>query len=251
MRHIALRSMSVRHPTRTFTTPGLGDRIHQCICGWVCGPPVTLHLTADKWSGGQFRNKPESWAEIVALFPKRSLTLQVHPVSGLREPDWWAYLRKHGIEAEPFWYGDHPGQHEPPVALDIAPLLKRIPPLTAAPQRVALPARFFTVQWDSNDPKRSLTKEQRARVLDRYCEDGYEPVTVGGEAADPLRWSLKHIAFAMSRAAFHVGVDSAFMHLAQLFMPWERIHVYNQPGGFFSHHALRARDNGAPINLHL
>jgi hypothetical protein len=82
--------------------------------------------------------------------------------------------------------------------------------------------------------------------------DGFQPVVVGGEATEKhLGWSLKHIAYAMSKAAFHVGVDSGFMHLALLYVPYHRTHLYNEAGGYISHHAKRARDNGAIINLHL
>jgi hypothetical protein len=108
------------------------------------------------------------------------------------------------------------------------------------------------VQWDSNQRGRTITAAARTSVIARYRADGIEPVVVGGEATQKnLGWSLKHIAYAMSKAAFHVGVDSAFMHMAMLYMPIKRIHLYNEPEGFYSHHALRAKDNGAVINLHL
>lgn len=256
MKHLAVRSMSVRNPANAFSTPGLGDRIHSALVGWTYGQahgvPVTLHLTHDKGTGGQYGNKSDSWREVVELFPAGSLEVCHHPVTLLREAEWLAYLRSKGYEAEGWWYSDHPGPHEPPVALDIAPYLRRIPLLTAEPADIGLPERFFTVQWDSNERKRTLSVQQRAAVVDRYRAAGYGSVIVGGEAPDKrLRWSLKHIAWAMSRAAFHVGVDSAFAHMAQLYMPWERIHLYNEADGFYSHHARRARDNGATINLHL
>jgi hypothetical protein len=225
MRHIAVRATSVQS-RRPFTATGLGDRIHLCTVGWVL-TPCTLHLTIDKMAGGQFRNKPESWREIVDLFPKGSIALQVHDTAPSCESDWLAYLRKRGIDAEPYWHGDFPGPYESPVALDIAPYLKRIPLLTAQAQQVSLPERFYTAQWDSTSAKRRAAK--------RPTYDEAELI-VGGEAQDPYRWSLKHIAFAMSKAAFHAGVDSAFFHMAQLYMPPERIHLY---GGSDSHHALR------------
>jgi hypothetical protein len=225
VRHIAVRATSVQS-RRPFTATGLGDRIHLCTVGWVLAP-CTLHLTGDKMIGGQFRNKPASWLEIVSLFPKGSVNLQVHDTAPNCEQDWLDYLRKKGIDAEPYWYGDFPGPFESPVALNIAPHLKRIPLLTAQAQDVSLPERFYTAQWDSNGAKR--------RVAKRPTYDETELI-VGGEAQDPFRWSLKHIAFAMSKAAFHAGVDSAFFHMANLYLPPERIHLY---GGLESHHAKR------------
>lgn len=252
MKHIALRARCV-HSIGPYTAPGLGDRIHSVIIGWTYSrahdTPVTLHLTADKWSGGQFSNKADSWAEILALLPAGRVLVRSHPVTPDTEQDWLAYLQRRGIEAELYSYRDFPGKHETVPGFDIAPYLRLIP-LLEADGDVELPAKFFTVQWDSNSKARSIAQPQRETVIARYKADGYKPVVVGGEAADSrLRWSLKAVAYAMSKAAFHVGVDSAFFHLAQLYMPWQRIHLYH--GDFLSHHGQRARDNGARMNLYL
>jgi hypothetical protein len=252
VKHLALRARCVHSPA-PYTTPGLGDRVHSAIVGWVYGQahstPVTLHLTADKWRGGQYGNKSESWAEIVGLFPEGCLSLCPHPVTPETETEWLEYLRQRGYSAELYAYGDYPGKYESTASFDIAPYLKRIPRLSAEPQDIELPGKFATVQWDSNSQARTLPTSEREVIVNRYKAAGYKPVVVGGESTDlKLRWSLKHIAYAMSRAAFHVGVDSAFFHLAQLYMPWERVHLYTS--GFYSHHGLRARDNGAQINLY-
>ena len=54
MKHIALRSKSVRSGDRPYTTPGLGDRSHSLLLAYQYGKahnsPVTVHLTDDKWS---------------------------------------------------------------------------------------------------------------------------------------------------------------------------------------------------------
>ena len=63
MKHIALRSKSIRSGDRPYTTPGLGDRIQSVLCAYQYGKahntPVTLHLTDDKWSiaGGKKSDK--------------------------------------------------------------------------------------------------------------------------------------------------------------------------------------------------
>lgn len=254
MRHIAIRARCL-NTIAPFTTPGLGDRIHSAILGWVygqrTGKSATLHLTDDKWHGGQFGNKSDSWHEIVRLFPAGSMRVQHHAVLPHNEKGWLQYLSSVGIDAEIYSYGDYPGKFETIAGFDVAPYFKQIPLLTAEEQDVKLPAKFFTVQWDSNAKSRRIPGDKRLGIIEHYRRTGYKPVLVGGESSGVLRWSLKHIAYAMSKAAFHVGVDSAFFHLAQLYMPWDRIHLYNLPGGFHSHHALRARDNGAQINKYL
>jgi hypothetical protein len=241
VKHLAVQARSFRG-NRPYTTPGLGDRIHTAILGWVYGQctdePVTLHLTDDKWKGGQFSNKPESWAEIISLFPAGRLQVCHHLVSPRSEAEWIEYLKSCGYDVEQYGYGG--------AGFDISRYLRVIPFLKAPPQDIDLPERFITVQWDSNAKSRTIPAHKRAEVLERY---GCEAVIVGGEAKDDrLRWSLKHIAYAMSKAVHHVGADSAFFHLAQLYMPWWSIHLYTQAP---SHHSLRARDNGAPVNLHL
>jgi hypothetical protein len=52
----------------------------------------------------------------------------------------------------------------------------------------------------------------------------------------------------MSKSAFHIGVDSGFMHLAQLLLPANRIHVYSKPQNFWSHHLFRGIENGMILN---
>jgi hypothetical protein len=206
--------MSLYSP-RPFTATGLGDRIHWATIAWTLAP-ATLHLTRAQVTGGQFGNKPESWAEIVSLFPAGSVAVQAHDFQPTSEAQWLAYLRQ-TVPAERYEYGAW-----------------RVPLLAAEAQNVALPARFYTAQWDANGPSRAIKHPPRFDL---------PTVVVGGQAEGPLRWSLKTIAYAMSRAEGHVGVDSAFFHLAQLYMPPERIRIHHN--GSMSHHVLRARDNGA------
>ena len=87
MKHLALRSKSVRSGDRPYTTPGLGDRVHSAMIAYQYGKahnsPVTIHLTDDKWSvaGGKISGKKKkSWIEILSLFPSDTLYL-MHPDS--------------------------------------------------------------------------------------------------------------------------------------------------------------------------
>ena len=209
MKHLALRSRSAS-ADRPYTATGLGDRIHGVTLAWAYGQgePVTLHLAPEHLTGGQFGNKPESWAEIVALFPAGAITLSLEP------------------GGEIYRYGDYPGPREPR-GLDIVPYLRDFPLLADGPR-----GDYVTAQWDANGPGRRVP---RPRIENA--------VIVGGEAEGDLRWSLAAIGQLMARARGHVGVDSAFMHLAQLYMPRERITIYHREA--MSHHVKRARDNGA------
>ena len=49
----------------------------------------------------------------------------------------------------------------------------------------------------------------------------------------------------MANAKFHVGSDSGMMHVAQLYMNYEDIHIYDSPGSYRSHHLVRAISNGS------
>lgn len=227
MQHLAVRAYSL-HSERPFTATGLGDRIHQLTCAWAYSQvhgPTTLHIDQRKLEGGQFRNKPESWREILSLFPAGWLTLQTHAVYPVDEPDWLRHLK--GV---PVWgYSDFAGD-----GIDIVPYLCNIPLLQMGTQ-FPLPERFGTQQWDATAPSRQFPPVAYDLPM----------ITVGGEGREPYRSSLREIAAAMTAAEFHAGVDSAFMHMAFLYLPPERIHLYTT--GAESHHLKRARANGASV----
>ena len=234
MIHFALPSRSV-HSDKPYTTPGLGDRIHSATLAWCYsqGDPITLHVTGEQYSGGQFGNKPESWAEISGLFP--NLTIEAHRLTGLSNAEWYRHT-----QARPYWYGDFPGQYEQKQDLDISVYLKDIPRLTPKRRAIELPAEYITVQWDTSAGR---TIPNPKRIEDKY---GLPVITIGGQAHDHnLRWSLQHIAYTLSRAHAHVGADSGFMHLAMLYLPMEQIHIYTRSQ---SHHVKRAVANGAKLN---
>ena len=256
-KHLALRARSTNSRKASFTAPGLGDRIHCVTLGWVFSQahsvPVVLHLTKKKQVGGQFGNKRESWFEVLDLFPKGSVDLMLHDYEPDDEPSWIAYLADKGIPAETYWYQDYPGRFAKPEVLDMSHYLKDVPLLPAVDvgADLDLPEQFVTVQWDSNEAARTIPKECREDVLAEYRRAGFEAVVVGGESENPLlKNSLRHIAYAMSKARFHVGVDSAFMHMAFLYFRHEDVHLYNLKDGFRSHHLHRALDCGCVLNLH-
>ena len=253
VKHLAVRSMSVNSPNVPFTAPGLGDRIHLLTVAWCISiarlEPVTLHVTMDKFAG----KKKSSFFEILDLFPKDRIYIQMHEISDINDQEWMRYLYQKGIDAELFSYNDHLGRYETKEKLDISKYLSVIPRLERPKieNLPNLPAKYVTSQWDSTAPTRTLREEKIERVLQKYKDLGYEVITVGGKSENELlRNSLGTIASVMAKAEYHVGVNSGFMHLAFLYLPFERIHIYNEPKGYWEHHILRARDNGCKINYH-
>ena len=250
MKHIALRSKSIRSGDRPYTTPGLGDRIQSVLCAYQYGKahntPVTLHLTDDKWSvaGGKVSDKKKkSWKEILKLFPEDTVYVQPWPVENLPEDEWLKYLKQKRIDAEIYYFKDtlHMHPNETVVPLEMSQYLKN-PPMLKPTVNHWLPDQFITVQWDSTDAGRTLSPLLRESVHSKYKG---EVIYVGGEGEGVFQTSLAHIGLAMANADFHVGSDSGMFHLAQLYMPFEKIHIYNKVGGYKSHHLVRAVSNGS------
>ncbi len=252
MIHIAVRSMSVRKRKRPYTTPGLGDRIHTVLIGFLYSLknniPVTLHLTQDKWD----KHKPESFKEILNLLPPDRVYIKSHPVSNLIENDWLRYLKQTGINAIPYCYKDYLGKFEDVEELDISEYLHLYPCIKPLDNKLTnLPKKYITVQWDSTDEARRLSNIEIKNIELQYRNQGYEIITIGGNALEEnLRSSLKDIGNAVYYADMHVGVDSGFMHFAQLYKKPENIHMYNKDTNKnnWSHHLKRAVDTGVIFN---
>lgn len=250
MKHIALRSMSVRKSGQPYTTPGLGDMIHTVLLAFLYSrqhnTPVTLHLTSDKWN----RNKPETYQAILSLLPIQCVYLRIHNVAGIENTEFLQYVRDHGYPADMYHYGDYLHKHESVEAIDISNYLKTYPCIPGPNIQFELPTRFVTAQWDSNAEMRRLSKTEIEYIEQLYQAQGLEIVRVGGEAENEFLKVLPYVAHAMSRAELHIGVDSGFMHMAQLYMRPEQIHVYTKTKKW-SHHLKRAVDNGCVLNYYL
>lgn len=251
MKHLAIRSLSIRKEGMPYTTPGLGDMTHTVLIGYLYGlhnqTPVTLHLTEDKYN----RDKPETYQSLISLLPAGSVTIKAHAVSGLSEPEWMQYLRDQGYDAEAYCYMDIRHRYDTQERIDIAPYFATYPALKPPPvgADLCLPDKFVTSQWDSTAKKRRMDSQQVIRIQDHYRSQGYQIVPVGGEATEPLlRRSLPHIGYAMSQAGIHIGVDSGFMHFAQLYLQPANIHIYATNEHKWSHHLARAIRNGCQLN---
>jgi len=251
---LAARVSSVYGLNIPYTATGLGDRIHLMTIAWAYANAnnsfVTMHIS----SNGMTTKKRESFTEINNLFPKERIALEIHSFEGTNEDEWLKYLLDKGIEASPYYYGDHLGRREKRVGIDISVFLKDFPKLSNEPEpsiKFDLPTKFFTTQWDSNAPTRTLPDSAQVNILGKYRELGYETVVLGGKSLQaPMRDSLSAAAGALSKAEMHVGVDSGFMHLAFLYLEFSKIHLYIDPKGYWTHHLLRAFDNGCIRNFH-
>jgi len=250
LKHIALRSKSIRSGNRPYTTPGVGDRIQSLLCAYQYGKvhntPVTLHLTDDKWNwanGVPSNKKKDSWKEIIGLFPKNTVFVKDWPVQNLDEVQWLKYLKNNDIDAEIYYFKDTIDMHpnETVVPLEMSQYLKKPALLKPTVKNSWLPDKFITVQWDTNDPGRSISPLVQRNIEEKY--DG-EVLHVGGNGKGMFKTSLAHIGYAMYHADFHVGCDSGMFHLATLYKKHEDIHLYSKPNGYISHHFIRAINNG-------
>lgn len=265
MKHIAVRSLSLRK-IAPYTVPGLGDRIHAALMGYnysvLNDTPVTLHLTDDKWSiaGGVISDKKKkSWDEILKLFPSGHLFLETHPVENLPEKDWIAYLKNKGFDAQTYFYKDTPHRYDFPEGVgemfDAGEIMSRYPRISPIVD-IQLPKKFVTAQfdcnnvpyWQSSPDTRKINPMIVESILSKYKSQGYEIVFIGGDGKGNMKGpgNLKNIGCALSKADYHVGADSGFLHMAQLYMKPEQIKLHVKGLGG-SHHVIRCQNNGVEV----
>jgi hypothetical protein len=255
MKHLAIRSMSIRKGNQPYTTPGLGDMTHTVLIGYLYGlknnTSVTLHLTADKWN----RDKPETYRQLLELLPPGKVFIKVHPVENIPDTDFIDYIQANGDNAELYCYMDIRHKYDTLQPIDISEYLSIYPRLTplGVGEELVLPKKFVTSQWDSTAEKRRLSNQQVNDIKNRYRQQGYDIIEVGGNATHPLlKRSLKHIGYAMAHADLHIGVDSGFMHFAQMYLQPSQIHLYIKDSTTkWSHHLTRAHANGCVLNRYL
>ena len=253
MKHLVMRAYSTIKKNFFYGAPSLGDRIHHVM---LChnysvmeNTPVTLHLTKYQWN----RHKPDSWPEIISLFPEGKIFIEKHLDHEPKDNEsFLEFVKNLGYKnAEEQIYDDFPQRFEPKEGIHCSRYLKLFPNLPAKVQQdLNLPNNnFITVQFDSTSKNRMMKQKNRQQILAKY--KNYEKIIVGGESPNPLlKNSLAHIAFAMSKAIFHVGVDSGFLHMSQLYFNPEKIHIYTtRDPSKWSHHLRRGYNNGMKINL--
>lgn len=238
---------STRSLQNKYTAQGLGDRIHLVTILWTLSNKenkyVRLHLSGDKASP----RKRLSFEEVTQLFDKRAFDVVFHEVYPKSNSEFQEFLKGKGIDAIAFYYKDHPGWHEKFKGVEVSQYLREIPLIR--PPVSETESKLVTSQWDTTGQKRRFSPSEISLIIEQYKKQGFEVITVGGEATeDRYRYSLLEVGKLMSTSAFHIGVDSGFMHLAQLFLPPERIHMYSKPSSYWAHHLFRGIENGMKLN---
>lgn len=248
--HIRPRLISARNPNSRFTASGLGDRIHLLTVAWALQRkycvPINLHLSSSHYD----QRKKESYLEIVKLFPTEDIRIQFHSDSSDTESDWNTHLRSLGVNSITWHYRDYRGWNETLDGFDASKLLRTIPLIVERNPQDRVENPYVTWQFDSTGIDRRLSKNREDEVRNYYLKLGYSITALGGEATDKdLKTSLQLSVEVMSKSKWHVGVDSGFYHLAQIVLPPNEIHLYNNVSGYWSHHAFRGIDNGVKVNV--
>ena len=232
----------MRAGDRPFTCPGLGDRVHSVLLAhqYAKGEPVTIHVTDDKWSiagGVKSDKKPKSWREIIELFPSE-IQIENHDVENLKEEVWLDYLFQKGYDAETYHYGDvldmHPNDFSD-IGMDVSELLKELPELDKQEK-----SKMICCHFDTTDLGRQIPPMTQEMIINKYRAEGYAVVTLSGKL------SLKQCAHFLARSEYFVGIDSGMLHMAMLYLPYEKLRIYNK--GYRSHHLVRAVANGSELN---
>ena len=238
-----------------YSCPGFGDIVHSCLLtyryGQAHGEPATLHIASHQNN----RDKPEIWAEVAALFPDNTVFVKAHNTkhATFTDLDFLQLVQNKYPDALLHYYKKYPGKLqkviEPSFYIDEYMTDHTLLPGKPPPQAIELPQKFATVQVDASSKKRHLSATQLQNIFDKFRAQGCEIVYVGGQAQDPRLRTATYAGYAMSRASYHIGVDSGYMHLAQLYFKPNDIFLYtNRPESDWEHHLKMARDYGCHIN---
>ena len=196
---------------------GLGDRIdYLCTANMLAQQADDDFITIYKRYTPNPTQKQEfiCWDELSSLFKPRHMILEM-------SDNFYSHLKflnypRYDIKNEKYHnlltsLGDFP-------KIKVKDYSKDLPPL---------PEKFVTMQWDAGQQRRRCSEDEIQRIVDFYKDLGYEIIGVGGQASNTmLKNDLHKIAYIMSKADLHVGVDSGFMHLAKIVMPSNKIHIY-------------------------
>ena len=232
MINIAVNCLS-RSTRKPYKCPNLGDNIHLANLAYQVhkekGEKVKLHFGVEKTSENR-------WPEIVKLFPDNSISYIFYHNGRMADDEWVKWLDNAAAVKDPqiFAYRNNETE-EVTVAHNIVmddylSNAAMLPAFEECAEEFEKPEKYVVVQWDAEWEKRRLPESQVQAIENHYKERGYEIVTVGGQAeVTCLRESLKHIGYAISNADYFVGLNSGMWHMAQLYLPYERISCWVQP----------------------
>ena len=238
MKHLALYHHSRVTPGKKHGTHRLGDKVHTMFCAYQYGvhhgEPVTMHLSSKL----AYTDMMKQWNEILDLFPKDSVELKIWDDMGvLTDEEIIEFLKLKGIESPNVYFYEDAKEED----IDITYYLKNkqlVPPIDV---EVDLPPqKFITMQWDSPDPSRRMPEDFIQRLVSYYQRTGYDLIEIGKDQ------SLAQISQYLSKAEMHVGVHSGMLHMAQMYMPHKKIHIYSQIGA--QDHVKRFQGFGSKVN---
>jgi hypothetical protein len=209
---------------------GLGDRLDAIMIAKMLydrdKQPVTMH---------QLRGQFQDFFELVSLYDMK-VSIQYPRMPDLRFSSFFEHNAK---------------------GYDQMKLLKTVddfPKIQVKDLNLDLPEKFATVQFDGKQGSRTACSQAEInRIKDYYQSEGYELITVGGKATDQLLTgkteNLQNIAYYMSKADLHIGIDSGMMNLAKLVMPCEKMHIYTSDTDDFKSSLLkRCEEKGTKVN---
>ena len=222
---------------------GLGDRIdYLCTANMLAQQADDDFITIHKRYTPNPTQKQEfiCWDELSSLFKPRHMILEMSDnfhsnLKFLNYPRYNIGSKNDDYQNLLSSLGDFP-------KIKVKDYSKEMPPL---------PKKFITMQWDAGQQRRRCSEDEIQRTVDFYKDLGYDIIGVGGQAGNAmLKNDLHKIAYIMSKADLHVGVDSGFMHLAKIVMPSNKIHIYtsNFTHQFVSTQLQNVLNAGAILN---
>lgn len=227
MEHIALNHLSRKKKT-LYTAPGLGDRVHGVFLmneyakqnnTQVVFYINEFHMFGYNATQARAEQKSKSWQEISDLFPY--VDIEFWNTNG-------EILKDDIIEKKYKMY-----YYTPEKQIYINPYIKN---------KIVEdwnPTKIVTMQWDTADVSRRIESSTIDKLKNHYSDLGYEIIEIG------MNQTLSEIKETLQRASYHIGVDSGMMHMANAFIPHDRIHIYTSR--YISDHIARARENGSII----
>lgn len=243
MKHVFLWNYS-RRSKRRFSASMLGDKVHVSFYAYQIGAQkndqVTFHLnrnchgdfayTESGINSTKAIKQMNQWKEVEKLFPddKFKIVFDEYSISTDKQ------IKERFKELNPqlYYYGKGNGIN----ILDYFPNKVLLKPKIQIPT----PEKFVTMQWDSTDPSRNIDKNRIDKIKQYYFSLGYDIIEIG------IKQSLAEIACYLSKADYHIGVDSGMMHMAQMYMPYNKIYICT--GIFKTPHTTRSAEFGSLVN---
>lgn len=256
MKHVVMRYMSTRIKNLPYGCPGFGDIVHSCLLtynyGQHYGKPATLHIAPHQYN----KMKPQTWKQVMDLFPQGQMYLKIHKFYEESDEAFLQHVLQQYPSAKLHYYEKYPGKLQnvlqPSFFVDeYQRSFPQLKPECYDPILIKqlLPSKFVTAQFDASSRKRNLTSEQIDMACSYWREQGYKIINVGGQARHPALMTAPLAGYTMSRARAHLGVDSGYMHFAQMFLKPSDIYIYtNRTIDKWEHHLKMFKDNGVHIN---